>query len=245
MKICAAQLRPVIGDLSKNIDKHLELVELAIDNDADSVFFPELSLTGYEPSLAISLARKAADFCLDEIQYLSDTNNLVVGIGMPFDADSGVQIGMLWLQPNAPRRAYAKQLLHADEAPYFVTGDGQIFIDSAGFKLAPAICYESLQMSRADNAASLEAKIYLASVAESSRNLDKAMKHYATVARRHNMHVIMADLLGPSGDFVSVGQSAAWNASGDLLGQMDAESEGIILLDTDRETVSIHKIKHS
>jgi predicted amidohydrolase len=46
------------------------------------------------------------------------------------------------------------------------------------------------------------------------------------------MHVIMANCVGPSDNFVSVGQSAVWDDGGRLLAQMDADSEGIIILDT-------------
>ncbi|MCL7931592.1 hypothetical protein M8006_16675 [Halomonas sp. ATCHA] len=42
----------------------------------------------------------------------------------------------------------------------------------------------------------------------------------------------MANCVGPSDDFISVGQSAAWNVRGELLAQMDAESEGLVVLDT-------------
>jgi predicted amidohydrolase len=49
MKICAAQTRPVRGDIQTNIDNHKKLIDLAVSNGADIIIFPELSLTGYEP----------------------------------------------------------------------------------------------------------------------------------------------------------------------------------------------------
>ena len=56
MKICAAQVRPVKGDIAKNIVHHREFIDLAIAAGAGSIFFPELSLTGYEPELVKELA---------------------------------------------------------------------------------------------------------------------------------------------------------------------------------------------
>jgi predicted amidohydrolase len=242
MRVCAAQLRPVPGDFATNAAKHLELIELAVAHRADLVFFPELSLTGYEPRLAKSLAGSVADHRLDMFQRCSDANNLVIGVGMPIAVGSAVQIGMIWFAPSTPRRTYAKQQLHADELPYFVPGDGQLVLESAGRRLAPAICYESLQMDHADGAAALAAEFYLASVAKPASNLAKAMVHYPAVACRHNMFVIMADCVGPSDDFVSVGQSAAWNNRGELLAQMDAASEGVVVLDDDSIAARVHEL---
>ena len=242
MRVCAAQLRPAAGDLATNTIKHLELIERAVAHRADLVFFPELSLTGYEPHLAGSLASNAADRRLDAFQQRSDAHNLVIGVGMPIAVAAGVQIGMVWFAPGMPRRTYAKQHLHVDEHPYFVPGVGQLVLESAGRKLAPAICYESLQMDHADSAAALAADVYLASVAKPANNLAKAMVHYPAVARRHNLFVIMANCVGPSDDFVGVGQSAAWNARGELLVQMDAESEGVVALDTASGTASVHEL---
>lgn len=242
MKVCAAQLRPVAGEFATNAAKHLELIELAAAHRADLVYFPELSLTGYEPRLAKSLASDAADHRLDVFQGYSDADNLIIGVGMPIAVGSAVEIGMVWFAPNAPRRTYAKQQLHVDELPYFVPGNGQLVLERAGRKLAPAICYESLQMEHADGAAALAAEVYLASVAKPASNLARAMVHYPAVARRRNMFVVMANCFGPSDDFVSVGQSAAWNARGELVAQMDAESEGLVVLDTASGTASAHEL---
>jgi predicted amidohydrolase len=46
-KLALAQIDPVLGDLRKNIDKHLEYIARAKKEGADLVVFPELSLTGY------------------------------------------------------------------------------------------------------------------------------------------------------------------------------------------------------
>lgn len=242
MKVCAAQLRPVAGDFATNTAKHLELIRLAVDHGAHLVFFPELSLTGYEPRLAKSLASDQADRRLDVFQACSDMDKVLIGVGIPVGVPSGVSIGMVWFVPGEPRRTYTKQQLHVDEHPYFVAGIGHLLLESEGHMFAPAICYESLQMGHADAAVALGAEIYLASVAKPAGNLTKAMAHYPVVARRHNMFVIMANCFGPSDDFVSVGQSAAWNASEELLAQMDSGSEGVVVLDIARRSASIHRL---
>ncbi|GEN29304.1 hydrolase [Halovibrio variabilis] len=242
MKVCAAQLRPIAGNFARNRAKHLELIELAVAQRADVVFFPELSLTGFEPRLADSLAVDINDHRLDVFQAWSDQHNLFIGVGMPITVDAGVQISMVWFTPGKARCLYSKQQLHADEHPFFVPGYEQLVLERDGFKLAPGICYESLQMSHADEVAALSAEFYLASVAKPAGGLAKAIVHYPAVARRHHMSVIMANCVGPSDDFISVGQSAAWSVRGELLAQMDAESEGLVVLDTVSGRASVEQL---
>jgi predicted amidohydrolase len=56
LDLCAAQYCSVAGDLSANLDRHAQLMRLAAHHGVKFLLFPELSLTGYEPSLASKLA---------------------------------------------------------------------------------------------------------------------------------------------------------------------------------------------
>lgn len=55
MKIALAQIQYEKGDIARNIELHLIWIDQAIAQGADCIFFPELSLTGYEPTLPKSL----------------------------------------------------------------------------------------------------------------------------------------------------------------------------------------------
>lgn len=45
--IALAQINPALGDVDKNIKKHVDYINRALKKKADLVIFPELSLTGY------------------------------------------------------------------------------------------------------------------------------------------------------------------------------------------------------
>jgi predicted amidohydrolase len=67
-RIALAQIRPVLGNVGKNLEKHLEWIGRAKAERADLVVFPELSLTGYQvQDLTLNVARKCTD---SEIQTL-------------------------------------------------------------------------------------------------------------------------------------------------------------------------------
>jgi predicted amidohydrolase len=103
---------------------------------------------------------------------------------------------------------------------------------------APAICYESVQPGHADGAAGLGADVYLASAAKSARAVAAAFTHYRAVASRHRMSILFANAIGPSDDFISAGQSAAWDSGGNLVAQLDSERQGLLTYDlTTREAI--------
>jgi len=46
-KVALAQISPRLGDIEFNLKKHLDWIERAVNEQADLVVFPELSLSGY------------------------------------------------------------------------------------------------------------------------------------------------------------------------------------------------------
>lgn len=231
MKIAAVQFKSVAGDVHANINRHIEAIELAVKHGADLIYFPELSISGYEPKLAKALAVVPSDDIFNGFQALSDRHRVIIGIGMPLSSEGQIQIGMIWCEPHKPRARYAKQLLHADEMPFFVSGNKQLILQKEGYQFAPAICYESLQPGHSEYAAAAGADVYLASVAKSTAGITKAMQHYPETARKHNMRVVLANCIGPCDDFAGAGGSAAWSSNGQLLRQMGDSTEGILMVD--------------
>lgn len=232
MRICAAQTRPVKGDLPKNIEHHKKLVTLAAANGADVIIFPELSVTGYEPELAKDLAISPDDKRLDSFQEISDAKQIVIGVGVPLKACTGVTINTLFFQPHQTRKSYSKQHLHPDEYPYFVSGQYQLYLTVKNNKIAPAICYESLVPEHSERAFRRGAEIYFASVAKSSSGVEKAFKHFSDIAGKYSMTVLMANCVGYCDNFISAGKTAVWNNKGLLAGQLNDTNEGILIFDT-------------
>ncbi|MDB5256352.1 MAG: hydrolase family amidase [Chitinophagaceae bacterium] len=237
MKIAVAQINLLKGNVVANIEKHIQFIKLAVLHKADALFFPELSITGYEPELAKELAVHVYDKRFDEFQALSNSYNISIGIGVPIQFSTGIQISMIIFVPNNIRKVYSKQLLHPDELPYFVSGDQKIVLTIENKKIVPAICYESLQVENAEQAHALEAEIYVASVAKAQNGIDKAESHYPFIARKYRMSVLMANCVGPCDNFLSIGKSSIWNKDGRLLGQLNETEEGILVFDSETELV--------
>jgi predicted amidohydrolase len=231
MTIGVAQFQPIKGDIEANIRIHERLIGQAAESGVAALFFPELSLTGYEPELASQLVMPHDDPRLSIFHRLSMQHTMLVGVGAPTKLPSGIGISLLIFQPNEPLLVYSKQQLHADELPYFVAGNEQVMFGAGGLVIAPAICYESLQPSHAAVAAVLGATAYVACVAKSQAGLTKAYRHYPAVARAYSMPVLMANCTGHCDNFTAAGQSAVWNANGELVGTLTDTEEGLLTTD--------------
>ncbi|MCC7502374.1 MAG: carbon-nitrogen hydrolase family protein [Flavobacteriales bacterium] len=220
------------GDIPANIEAHIRCIELASTVQAEALFFPELSLTGYELALANALATDQDDVRLAILQRTSDDVGIIIGAGLPTRAGPHVRISMVILEPHRPRRTYSKQHLHVDEYPYFQPGVGQVMINTATAIIAPAICFESLLPAHAANAFNLGADVYLASVSKSERGVAKAYGHYSTIAKQYGKPVLLCNSIGPCDNFASGGRSAVWTHEGILAGQLAPHEEGILVYDT-------------
>jgi predicted amidohydrolase len=247
MNICAAQTRPFKGDIRSNIEGHLSLVGLTAECGVDAIFFPELSITGYEPGLARQLAMTADDERLEEFQKLSDGMRMIIGIGAPLKVDRDtlsaptgpqeVMIGMIIFRPEAPRLAYCKQHLHKDELPFFVPGKGQTYLDVGDVKIGLSICYELSVPEHTEQLSRDGSDIYLSSVAKTAAGVNKAGETLAATAARYGMVVLMSNCIGHCDDFECGGGSAVWNRQGVLLAQLDATREGILIFNTQTQDI--------
>ncbi|AFO48056.1 MULTISPECIES: carbon-nitrogen hydrolase family protein [Pseudomonas] len=232
MKLCAVQLASLKGDLPGNLQRHLVCIEQAAALGAELVVFPELSLTGYEPSVARQSALPVTSARLDPLQAACDRLGITVAVGLPLPTPDGIRIGMPIFCPEAPRQAYAKQRLHDDELPYFTPGHQALLLEVGEHRVAPAICYESMFMAHAAVARERGADLYLVSVAKTAKGIREGYAHYPEVARELGMPVLMANCVGPADTFIGAGGSAAWDSQGHLLASLDDHSEGLIVLDT-------------
>ena len=237
MKIGIAQTHPFSGDIKRNIDRHLSFAQQAADQDVDLIIFPELSLTGYEPSLAYNLACTPDDPRLNIFQKLSDSRQIRIGVGLPTKHPTGICISLTIFQPKEEPLLYSKKYLHADELPFFVSGDNFPVMTMGTTPIAFAICYEISIEEHVRCAVDGGAQVYIASVAKFESGVQKAKHRLATIAKTHGLLTLMANSIGPADGQECAGQSAVWNNEGRLLGQLDTSREGMLIVDTESEGV--------
>lgn len=244
MKIALAQIQSHKGSIEKNIELHSHCIKLTSKNGADAIFFPELSLSGYEPTLAKDLKIKLDDQRLLPFQKLSDRHKMTIALGAPLDSNNEVQIALFIFQPNKAISIYAKQWLHDDEKPFFKPGCDYGYIELNNQHISLAICYESLRNEHLQQALLHQPDFYLACTAKSKKGVDKAQIQFKSISRKHKLSVLFCNSVGRADDFIGAGSSAVWSAEGKLLAELTKDEQELLIFDTESNTceiISIHQ----
>jgi predicted amidohydrolase len=232
MRIAIAQIEVIKGDIEKNLENHLKWIKEAIKNKADMVVFPELSVTGYEPDLAESLATNQNDTRLDKIQSLSNKNGITIGVGLPTKDDSDTFVSMIIFQPHKERITYSKQYLYPPEEPFFKAGKNPLVLNFETEVVSPAICYETSNKAHCEFAKRNNATVYVASVLSSINGIEAELKKLSDIAKNNNLITFMANYVGKSGGYECAGRSSVWDEKGKLIGQLGDKKEGLLIFDT-------------
>ena len=138
--IAAAQSSSVKGDLSGNVRRHCDFVRRAAEHNVELIVFPELSLTGYEPSVAAELATDLHDAHWEPLKSLADESGMTIVAGCPITSgERRPYIGEVIFGP-AGNTVYRKQFVHGTEDEHFVASDDVVVVSSRNCQAAMAIC---------------------------------------------------------------------------------------------------------
>lgn len=232
MHIAVAQILPTKGDVVLNKEKHLHFIHLASQYKVKALFFPELSITGYEPTLARSLNFPLNDPLFLDIKSSAKKLRMLVGIGAPIHSEAAPFIGQIMFYPDGSADHYAKRYLHPDEVPFFQMGQESPLFTVKHLNVGLAICYEISRDEHINDLFTQGADIIVAPVAKSLDGITAAHKRLAVIAKKHSIPILMSNCVGPCDDFLAAGESAVWGQDGQLLQTLDASQEGILILDT-------------
>ena len=219
LDICAAQYCSTAGDLSTNIARHIQFMELAARQGIDFLLFPELSLTGYEPSLARELAQTPDAEVLQPLRELARQSAMTTVVGLPLHQPSSdaIMIGALIFAADGSQTTYTKQHLHSGEEAVFSPGYGGALLDIGSEHVALSICADLTCPSHAHTAALKGAGVYAASVLISENGYARDSGLLQGYAKEHPMGVLMANHGGHSGGWACAGRSAFWSPGGNLV----------------------------
>jgi len=246
--IAVAQTRPTKGDVAANIEEHLCLARIAAAEGAQVVAFPELSLTGYELSLARDLAFSEDDPRLDPLIQEAASSSVILIVGAPVRSGARLHIGALILRPDRTTALYTKHRLGAfpasaacdgavppEESTVFHPGDRDPLVQFGGHSAALAICADIGRPSHPQQAADRGAEIYLASMFVIPSDFEGDSAKLRGYAAQHRMTVALANFGSATGGLATAGRSSIWSETGELLVQLGASGAGVAVATGTRE----------
>ena len=150
-----AQMYPKLADLKHNLDKHLDYVQQALDQQADLIVFPELSLTGYQvqdlvPEVAVH--SQADDPVFAQLLSASQEIDMVVGF-VHEDERKRFYIASAYLSAGEALHIHHKLYLPTyamfDESRYFARGNRVSAFDTRFGRVGMLICEDFWHVSPA------------------------------------------------------------------------------------------------
>lgn len=153
LKLGLAQITPKLGDVSANLDLHLQAVEEASENGVELLVFPELSLAGYRlHDLAFSVALQPThkDPIFARLLDASRSMDLVVGF-VEADRRQKFYISAAYLSAGevvyVHRKVYLPTYGMFDEGRYFAEGDKVRAFDTRFGRVGILICEDFWHVS--------------------------------------------------------------------------------------------------
>jgi len=146
-----AQIKPMLGNVEKNAEKHFEIINNAVNQGCDLVVFPELSLTGYYLlDLAYDVAMDETHPVYQEFLKLSEKIAIVFGYVEEssdrrfYNAASFVHKGKTL---HTHRKVYLPDYTLFEEGRYFAAGNSFKAFDTQFGKFGILICEDAFHMS--------------------------------------------------------------------------------------------------
>ncbi|MBL8510865.1 MAG: NAD+ synthase, partial [Betaproteobacteria bacterium] len=144
MKIAIAQLNPIVGDLTGNVERLLVRANEAKAAGAGLLVAPELALCGYPPE-DLLFRHDFIEACAKALQQLArQVNGIRVLVGHPQQVDGRLFNAASLLGEGRVLGTYLKQRLPNyqvfDEARYFAAGDKPFVFEHEGVKVGVLIC---------------------------------------------------------------------------------------------------------
>ena len=152
IKIAVAQVDAAVGNIERNIERHIASVKKAVAKKADVIVFPELSLTGYSVrdlnwDVAINVAEPAV---LSGLLKLSRSITIIAG-GVEERKNFGLYNSAFVLEDgklfSGHRKIYPPTYGMFEEMRYFSQGSDVRNFNSKHGKLGILICEDLWHLS--------------------------------------------------------------------------------------------------
>jgi len=253
IKIAIGQTGPVLANLDKNIEKHCALVEKAIEQKADLILFPELSLTGYSlKDATFDVAMAKDDPRLNKICDLSSKISISCGFAELGDRHELYNTQLFFEDGKLltrHRKVYLPTYGVFEEGRYFVSGNRFHAFDSRLTRLGTLICEDIWHPSSALILALDGATVILVSAAGLTRgtNIDDKpnnIKSWETlvksIAISTRSYVIFSNRVGVEDGLVFWGGSEIVEPDGNTVAKAEYYKEQLLVADID-----MYKLKHA
>lgn len=240
VKAALCQTKILWEDKQRNIFHAEKLIEEAVGNDAEIIFFPEMSFTGF--SMDIAKTKEEDEKTIKKISKLA--------------LDNGVYIGFGWVKASGKKAEnhytvvdktgtvavdYVKihSFQYGGEGEQFISGSQLYSFRINGFCVTPLICYD-LRFPEVFRMKMDETDVYVvpANWPESRREHWNALLKARAI--ENQAYVLGINCVGEIGTLLYSGDTSAIDPNGNILGRVSGK-EGILYVDIEKNALKIRE----
>ncbi len=240
MRIGAAQLTCVVGDLDGNVERAVDAYRDAVAQGCELVVFPELAITGYPPEDLVLRRAFVAAAEAAVMRFATNVGAARAVIGFTEPAADRVYNSAAVCGDGRVLQVYRKQLLPNyavfDEERYFEPGDATLVVDIAGVPIGVTVCEDAwFAAGPVADAVAHGARIVV--------NLNASPYHQGRLAERETMlearahevgvPIVYCNLVGGQDELVFDGASLAVAADGSVGGRALQFVDDLLIVDVD------------
>jgi predicted amidohydrolase len=249
--IAVAQIDCVLGDLKRNIEKHIHYIELAIKEGAKLILFPELSLTGYTlRDINIDVAvNPFKSNVFDDLKKLSREIIIIAG-GVEEGENFGIYNSAFVFEDGqikyVHRKIYPPTYGMFEELRYFSRGDKVRAFDTKIGRIGVLIC-EDLWHISLPYILAVDGAMMIAGLAASPTRISGASEeltnykinseHHKTYARLLSIYLLFSNRVGYEDGVNFWGGSEVVDSDGEVVAVAKLFDEDLIFAEIDYNTI--------
>jgi predicted amidohydrolase len=249
--VAVAQIDCVLGDLKRNIEKHIHYIELAIKEGAKLILFPELSLTGYTlRDISIDVAvNPFKSNVFDDLKKLSREIIIIAG-GVEEGENFGIYNSAFVFEDGqikyVHRKIYPPTYGMFEELRYFSRGDKVRAFDTKVGRIGVLIC-EDLWHISLPYILAVDGAMMIAGLAASPTRISGASEeltnykinseHHKTYARLLSVYLLFSNRVGYEDGVNFWGGSEVVDSDGEVVAVAKLFDEDLIFAEIDYNTI--------
>ncbi|ENU23032.1 NAD+ synthetase [Acinetobacter proteolyticus] len=240
-KVALAQFSPHIGNIDANTQKMVEQANLAKQQQADLIVFPELSTLGY-PAEDLILRPNLQKRTQKAFAQLSEVKDILMVFGFVHQTEDGHRYNSAAVMKDGQvLGVYNKHNLPNygvfDEKRYFQQGHQHLVFEYLGHKFGVLICEDVWSLNTVKQLSQLNVETVLVLNA-SPYEVGKPQHRIQTLnelAKQLNLNLIYVNQVGGQDDLIFDGSSFVSNNNGQLALQIPSFQEALVYAEYDAE----------